>query len=212
MQYKDYYEVLGVPKNAPEKDIKSAFRKLARKWHPDQNPTNQKAAEERFKEINEAYEVLGDGAKRKKYDALGSDWSRAAQQAEAQRRYRTTQGFDASSFGAHPGGEPPTDFSEFFNMFFGATGGPQGSRRSRSASTARRGEDLETTLELPLADAFRGGKKTVTLQFEDVCPKCGGSGIVGQEICPVCGGTGRTLSAKTFDVTIPRGVRSGQRI
>ncbi|MGH7729597.1 MAG: hypothetical protein ACREM2_12525 [Vulcanimicrobiaceae bacterium] len=118
-------------------------------------------------------------------------------------------GFDASSFGAHPGGEPPTDFSEFFNMFFGATGGPQGSRRSRSASTARRGEDLETTLELPLADAFRGGKKTVTLQFEDVCPKCGGSGIVGQEICPVCGGTGRTLSAKSFDVTIPRGVRSG---
>jgi curved DNA-binding protein len=90
MNYKDYYAVLGVPKGAAEKDIKSAYRKLARKWHPDANPDNTKAAEEKFKEISEAYEVLGDPDKRKKYDALGSDWQRAARQAEQQREYRRT--------------------------------------------------------------------------------------------------------------------------
>jgi DnaJ-class molecular chaperone len=91
VNYKDYYAVLGVPKNAAAKDIKSAYRKLARKWHPDANPTDTKKAEEKFKEISEAYEVLGDAEKRQKYDALGSDWSRAAQQAEAQNRHRTTE-------------------------------------------------------------------------------------------------------------------------
>jgi DnaJ-class molecular chaperone len=84
MNYKDYYAVLGVAKNAPEKDIKSAYRKLARKWHPDTNPDNAKAAEEKFKEISEAYEVLNDPEKRRKYDMLGPDWQQAARQAEQQ--------------------------------------------------------------------------------------------------------------------------------
>jgi curved DNA-binding protein len=86
MNFKDYYSVLGIPKNSAQKDVKSAYRKLARKWHPDANPGNVKEAEEKFKEISEAYEVLGDAEKRKKYDLLGPDWQQAARQAEQQRQ------------------------------------------------------------------------------------------------------------------------------
>src|ERR1700735_1927158 len=85
VNYKDYYAILGVPKNAAAKDIKSAYRKLARKWHPDANPDNAKASEEKFKDIQEAYEVLSDPEKRSKYDVLGSDWQRAAQESARQR-------------------------------------------------------------------------------------------------------------------------------
>src|ERR1700730_11738906 len=105
VNYKDYYAILGVPKTAAAKDIKSAYRKLARKWHPDANPDNAKAAEEKFKEISEAYEVLGDAEKRRKYDVLGPDWQQAAQQAEQQRRYRTNVGghdFDFALCGPRP--------------------------------------------------------------------------------------------------------------
>jgi len=210
MNYKDYYQLLGVPKNAPEKDIKSAYRKLARKWHPDANPTNQKMAEEKFKEIQEAYEVLGDPEKRRKYDVLGSNWQQAAGQAEQQRRYRTAQGetfqFDFGDMGS---GEGPSGFSDFFDMFFSGIG-----RRSTTQSTgfARRGQDLETTIELTLEDVYRGGKKSVSLQIEDVCPRCHGTGTERNALCPVCHGTGRQLSNKKFEVTIPKGIREGQRI
>ena len=100
--YKDYYQILGVPKNATEKEIKAAYRKLARKWHPDANPNDKEAAEEKFKEIQEAYEVLGDPEKRKKYDALGRDWKRASDQAEQHQTHRTTFGSD---FGSDFGGD-----------------------------------------------------------------------------------------------------------
>src|ERR1700730_16106728 len=105
MNFKDYYAVLGVPKKAAEKDIKSAYRKLARKWHPDANLKNPKEAEEKLKEISEAYEVLGDPEKRKKYDVLGPNWQQAAQQAEQQRRYRPNVGghdFDFALCGPRP--------------------------------------------------------------------------------------------------------------
>src|SRR5579864_992482 len=103
MNYKDYYKILGIPKNTPEKDIKSAYRKAARKWHPDANPTNQKEAEEKFKDIQEAYEVLSDPEKRRKYDVLGTDWQRAAQDATRHRqtRQQTTADFgNGMNFGA----------------------------------------------------------------------------------------------------------------
>src|SRR5438270_2651083 len=158
MNYKDYYQILGVPKNAAEKDIKSAYRKLARKWHPDANPNNQKEAEEKFKELQEAYEVLGDPEKRRKYDVLGSNWQEAARQAEQQRRYRTSQGeafhFDFGDFGGAGGpGAGPSGFSDFFDMFFSGIG-----RRSTAQSTgfSRRGQDLETTIELSLRDGYDG--------------------------------------------------------
>ncbi len=211
MNYKDYYEVLGVPKDAPQKDIKSAYRKLARKLHPDANPNDPAGAEEKFKALQEAYEVLGDAEKRKKYDALGSDWQRAAQQAEAQRRYRSSQSEESYGDFSEQG---PSGFSDFFDAFFSGVGRGQatGTRARSSANFARAGGDLETTIDLTLREAFSGGPKTVTLQIEDTCPRCGGTGILNNAICPVCHGTGRTISTRKLDVTIPKGVRDGQRI
>ena len=208
MNYKDYYQILGVPKNAAEKDIKSAYRKLARKWHPDANPNNQKEAEEKFKELQEAYEVLGDSDKRKKYDVLGSNWQEAARQAEQQRRYRTAQSeYDFGDFGGMGAG--PSGFSDFFDMFFSGVG-----RRGTAQSTgfSQRGQDLETTIELSLRDVYDGGKKSISLQLEDVCPRCRGTGTERGMLCSQCHGTGRLLTTKKFEVTIPRGIREGQRI
>jgi len=215
LKYKDYYDVLGVAKSGAEKDIKSAYRKLAKKWHPDSNPTNKAAAEERFKEISEAYEVLGDSEKRMKYDALGSNWEQAARQAEAQQRYRAAQN-NASANSGDPFAGAGTDgaasgFSDFFESFFSGAAG--GGRRGAAPSYAARGGDLETSVDITLGEAYRGGSKSVSLQIEDKCPRCGGTGVLGgQQICPQCHATGRVITQKKFDVTIPRGVRDGQRI
>lgn len=217
MNYKDYYSILGVPKGAPEKEIKSAYRKLARKWHPDANPSNAREAEEKFKDIQEAYEVLGDPEKRKKYDVLGSDWQHAAREAEQQRSYRQAQGADFSGFGTNfgnAGAAGTSGFSDFFDMFFSGIGRQRtgGGATNFGGFAQQRGEDLESTIELTLHDAFEGGKKSVTLQVEDVCARCGGTGTDRSRICPQCHGTGRVRETKKFDVTIPRGVRDGQRI
>ncbi len=151
MNYKDYYAILGVPKNAAEKDIKSAYRKLARKWHPDANPDKAREAEEKFKDISEAYEVLGDAEKRKKYDVLGSDWQSAAREAERQRtlppggRAIRSAATSAASAPAAPGragaGGGASGFSDFFDMFFSGIGrrsaaGP--SRLHRAAASPAR--------------------------------------------------------------------------
>ena len=213
MNYKDYYTILGIPKNAPEKDIKSAYRKLARKWHPDANPTNTKEAEEKFKEISEAYEVLGDPEKRRKYDVLGSNWQQASRQAEQQRQYRTRYEQDFSDFNFGGAGQHaeagPSGFSDFFDMFFSGIGrrGP-----TQTSGFAQRGQDLETTIELSLRDVYDGGKKAVSLQVEDLCPRCHGTGTSQGRLCPQCSGTGRVLLTKKFEVTIPKGIGDGQRI
>lgn len=210
MNYRDYYEVLGIPKNAPEKDIKSAYRKLARKWHPDANPNNVKEAEEKFRQITEAYEVLGDPEKRKKYDVLGSNWQQASQQAEQQRRYRTSQGETFYDFGGAGDAGAASGFSDFFDMFFSGVGRRQ---TSQSASGfAHRGQDLETTIELSLRDVYDGGTKSVSLQIEDTCPRCRGTGTERGTLCTQCHGTGRIITNKKFDVTIPKGIGEGQRI
>ena len=207
--YKDYYEVLGVPKSASEKEIKSAYRKLARKWHPDANPDDPKGAEEKFKEIQEAYEVLGDPEKREKFDALGSDWKNASAQAEhRQQRTRNGNGRTTFDFGSPSEGFGAEGFSDFFDTFFSDVG----RRRTATADVPRRGRDIEGSIELSLRDAYTGGTKSVTLELDDVCPECGGSGLLGRRICPTCHGTGRIITVKTLEVKIPRGVREGQRI
>ncbi|MGA8097566.1 MAG: DnaJ C-terminal domain-containing protein [Candidatus Cybelea sp.] len=208
MNFKDYYAVLGVPKSSAEKDIKSAYRKLARKWHPDANLKNPKEAEEKFKEISEAYEVLGDPEKRKKYDVLGPNWQQAAQQAEQQRRYHTQDGQEFEfDLGGGPGG--PSGFSDFFDVFFSGVGRRQ---TAQGPGIARRGQDLETTIELGLGDIYQGGTKSVALQIDDVCPVCHGTGTQAGRLCPRCHGTGRVLLSKRFEVTIPKGIGDGQRI
>ena len=184
---------------------------MARKWHPDANPDNAKAAEEKFKDIQEAYEVLGDHEKRGKYDVLGSDWQRAAQES-ARGRSAGGPAAGAGGFGSANFDEG-SGFSDFFDTFFQnigrrPAGGPAPGPRSR----AQRGGDLETTLDLTLSESYSGGKKSVALQIEDACPKCGGAGTQNARVCPECGGRGKVVQTKRFDVTIPKGVREGQRI
>src|SRR5208282_615246 len=116
MEFRDYYKVLGVERGATAAEIKSAYRKLARKHHPDVNPNN-KDAERRFKEINEAYQVLGDAEKRKKYDQLGADWQNGAAEDEVLRRYARGGGAEAGAPEMGGGG-----FSDFFERFFGGLG------------------------------------------------------------------------------------------
>lgn len=156
MEYKDYYKILGVEKGATQEEIKKAFRKLAVKYHPDKNP-NDKKAEEKFKEANEANEVLGDPEKRKKYDELGANWKQYQQQGDQyQRQYsRRTHDFE-EGFG---GG-----FSDFFESFFG--GGFSGYERQQTRS--RVGADLTAEMELSLQDVFYGSTRQVTINGERI--------------------------------------------
>lgn len=214
--YKDYYQVLGVPKAASEKEIKSAYRKLARKYHPDANPDNPKEAEEKFKELQEAYAVLSDPEKRRKYDVLGSDWESASRQAEQRQRYRTQRGPTTIEFGdlgdlgeVFGRGEGGDGFSDFFSTFFSNVGQRT---TATSARSPHRGQDLEGTIEIALRDAYEGGTRSISMELEDRCPVCGGTGVRQQQICPNCHGTGTLLTTKTLEVKIPKGVRDGQRI
>jgi DnaJ-class molecular chaperone len=199
VEFKDYYATLGVGKTATEKEIKQAFRKLARKHHPDVNP-GDKAAEARFKEINEAYEVLGDPPKRKKYDELGANW-RAYEQAErtggpnpfagqwnvnvggGQGGFRTmTQEEMEEMFGDR------NPFSDFFTTFFGGGFGSENSARggTRGRSRTRKGRDVEHEIELSLEDAYHGTTRRLSLKHD-----------------------GHT---RTVDVRIPAGVGDGSRV
>ncbi|WP_139925189.1 DnaJ C-terminal domain-containing protein [Hymenobacter sp. DG01] len=169
MDYKDYYQVLGLDKTATKDQIKKAYRKLARQYHPDVNP-NDAEAERKFKEINEAHEVLSDDEKRQKYDQLGADWQRYQQAGGG--RGGQGGGFDWSQYtqgGSFRGGNPDddpfggADFSDFFSsMFGGMGGGAGGSTRPRS------GQDYQAELELTLEEAYRGGPRTLTVNGKNL--------------------------------------------
>ena len=174
MDYKDYYKVLGLEKSATPEQIKKAYRKLARQHHPDVNP-DDKGAEQKFKEINEANEVLSDPEKRKKYDQFGADWQRYQQQpGGAGRGGQPGGGFDWSQYtqgqggGGFGGGGSPfgegEDFSDFFGSLFGNMGGGGGGRTSRPAA----GPDYQAELELSLEEAYQGGPRTITVNGKNL--------------------------------------------
>jgi len=211
VQYRDYYEILGVSRDASQEEISKAFKKLARKYHPDLNP-NDKEAENKFKEINEAYEVLKDPDKRKRYDHLGADWQHG-------QDFEPPPGYENVRFTFGGGGRGQgfdTGFSDFFETIFGDLFGEGRSfQRGRSAgfregpfggagfrdtgfggrSYAGRGQDAETELELTLEEAYQGGKKTITLQQQ----------VVDQQGMP------RTQH-RNLEVNIPPGVSDGSKI
>jgi DnaJ-class molecular chaperone len=209
MDFKDYYQTLGVTKSSSDKEIKQAYRKLARKHHPDVNP-GDKGAEAKFKEINEAYEVLGDTDKRRKYDELGANW-RMYEQAQQQGATPGGQGWPGGSpFGGggswtvNTGGGPAggyrtmteeemhemfgdeDPFSDFFKTFFGGGASPREAGRGRPRARAQKGRDIEHEVELTLDEAFHGATRRISI-------KQGGH-------------------ARTVDVRIPPGVKDSSRV
>ncbi len=203
MAGKDYYQILGVSRSASEKEIKQAYRRLARKHHPDLNP-GDKSAEAKFKEINAAYEVLSNPEKRKKYDQFGEQWEYAEQFAKSggQERVRWDFGKGGTTFeyGDLSG------FGDIFSSLFGDSG--KGSRMRGP----RRGQDIESTIEVKLEEVHHGSTRVIQLQTEEPCTACGGTGRVGNRVCTICNGAGGKVIPKRLEVKIPAGVRDGSRI
>lgn len=226
VKYKDYYQILGVPRTASDAEIKKAFRKLAREHHPDV-AKNKKQAEEKFKELNEAYEVLGDSAKRKRYDELGANWSSGAD-------FRPPPGWEGFGQGGGFQGRGQrgeefefqfggTGFSDFFEQLFGRAGrGGRGFGRQRGGSPqdgfgaedfgTERGRDIEGDIMVTLEEAMRGSVRSVSVRHAAPCQHCGGTGRSSGHLCNSCGGTGQVARTETYQVKIPAGVSEGQRL
>lgn len=225
MKYKDYYEILGVSRSASAQEIKSAYRKLARKYHPDVNKT--KEAEAKFKDINEAYEVLSDSNKRSRYDSLGANWQGGGD-------FTPPPGFENFGFNFNNAGAQSFDFggggfSDFFSSIFGdMMGAQQASRHGRShggfsgfdfggadfgQSRKQAGqpkqEDLDITKNINVSakQIFDAAPISVSFNQMDKCTQCNGAGY-----CANCGGTGIISTPKSVKVKLPKGVKEGQKI
>ncbi|HYX75983.1 MAG TPA: molecular chaperone DnaJ [Gaiellaceae bacterium] len=230
---KDLYETLGVSKSASQEEIKKAYRKLARQHHPDANPGDA-AAEERFKEVQSAYDVLSDAEKRKQYDRFGSANGRGPTPGAGGFNF---EGFDVSDLG---------DLGDIFGGLFGSRGGGRAQQER-----GRRGNDLEVDVRLSFEDSLKGVETTIPVQLETSCRECGGSGAkpgttptlcpechgrgvisesqglfalsqpcprcrgngtVIEDPCPRCHGSGRERRTKRYTVKIPAGVKDGSKI
>ena len=190
---RDYYEVLGVSKNATDEELKKAYRKLAKKYHPDANPDNKQEAEAKFKEVNEAYETLSDSQKRRMYDQFGPDGPQgfgggAGGPFGGQGGYYsyTTSGF-----------EDYTDLGDILSSIFG---GGFGSRNSRARRGPTKGADLKATIDISFEESYLGCEKEISLTRNETCSHCHGSGAkpgTSPETCQVCHGTGTVTQVQT---------------
>ncbi|UCC68238.1 MAG: DnaJ domain-containing protein [Armatimonadota bacterium] len=204
---RDYYQVLGVGRDADEKEIKRSFRRLARKYHPDVNP-GDKVAEQKFKEISEAYEVLRDSKKRRQYDQfgqVGDFWGQRGTGAGAPGGFtwQATAGPDFDfGFGS---------INDVLEEILGGRGAGRAEPFTRVRP--RRGQDVQVEINLTLEDAFRGAERQIAVPLPQMCPQCQGAGLVGRgAACSACGGRGQTEHVKRLDVKIPPGVRTGSKI
>ena len=200
---RDYYEVLGIGKNATDAEIKSAYRKLAKKYHPDLNPGN-KEAEEKFKEVNEANDVLSDPQKRQRYDQFGF--------AGVDPNYAAANGGGAGGFGGGFGGVDLGDiFGDIFGGGFGGGfSGFGGGSSTRTANAPRKGHDIQASVILTFEEAAHGCSKKITINRQDTCPDCGGTGAAkgtSPETCPDCGGSGYVVTQQRT----PFGVMQSQQ-
>jgi curved DNA-binding protein len=205
IEYKDYYEILGVAPGAGDEEIRSAFRRLARMYHPDKTGNNREA-EDRFKEINEAYEVLSDPERRDRYDNFTGAWQSGREQAW-------------SDFGRSDGGRPNhfqfdrQNFSDFFGQLFNGRGGA----RNRTGPEPKapkekfdgRGDDLETDLRVTLDEVLNGAARTITMKRSSKCQACLGMGQVSARPCEQCSGKGEVLRNEAVTVKIPKGIKEG---
>jgi len=223
IKYKDYYKILEVSRTASEQEIKKSYRKLARQYHPDVAQF-KKGAEDRFKEINEAYEVLGNPARRRQYDGLGHSWKSGADGAKSKGSYnefRNGKSYTSSrvdndrdsdfSFGSD------SAFSDFFEEIFGSRGYTSDSRGEKTSfnedvGMAERGADIVSHIYIPLEEISKGSVRSVAANRKVKCPVCDEKGVVNGLPCNECAGTGFVKKSHTYNVKIPAGVTVGQKL
>jgi molecular chaperone DnaJ len=203
MAGKDYYSILGVKRSATEQEIKQAYRRLARKFHPDVNPGN-KNAESRFKEINEAYEVLSDNEKRAKYDRYGDQWQYADQFAKAGAQQTPFWEFRQSGGPGFQEGDLETLFGDLFGTFGGGT--------ARRRGRPRRSLDVEQLVEVTLEEAYQGTSRILSMETGESCPTCHGTGRIQNVLCSTCRGSGVVPRLQRIEVKVPAGVTDGSRV
>ncbi len=214
MAGKDYYNTLGVRRDASDLEIKQAYRRLARKYHPDVNP-GDKSAEERFKLINEAYEVLSSAEKRQKYDKFGDDWQYADQSAGArggaEAGQQTSPQWDFGDVGTGgAGGFQATEAEGVDTLLDELLHGMRGGARHKARPS--RGKDIESTVEIALEEAYHGTARTISLRADEPCPTCQGTGRIKNAACTTCRGSGVVTRIRRLEVKIPAGVTDGSRV